>query len=221
MNTRAFNRLRLVCAGAAAMVLAGCNIGVPVMYAITGPPKIQAVYELDASRPTVILVDDPRSRVPRRELRLLIGQTADETLLKNKAVEGGKLIGSRSALSAATSSASSQSLSIVDVGRRVGAEVVIYAEVTDWRLALGNDGIAPSAALSITVYDTLANQRLWPEEGGQVLMTSLPAESGFKQGDRPVLERMLAKEVGLRLAQVFYEHAKDQLQNRRGEKLGG
>lgn len=221
MSKKVIRRTRLALLGAGALLLAGCNIGVPVMYAITGPPKIPALYEIDGSRPTVILIDDPRSRVPRRELRLLIGQTADETLLKAKAIENGKLIGSRSALSAATSSAASQTLSIVDVGRRVGAEVVIYAEVTDWRFALGPEGVAPSVALSVSIFDTLANQRLWPEEGGQVMVTSLPAEAGFKSGDRPVLERALAKEAGLRLGQMFFEHAKDQLQNRRVDKLGG
>lgn len=208
--------LTLIVLACGAAVIASCNIGVPVMYALTGPPKIAAQFELDSERPTVVLIDDPANKVPRRELRVTIGQVADSELLRSKTVREGKLISSKSALSAATAGASQAGLSIVDVGRRVSAEVVIYAEVTDWRLVSdGEASISPAAALSVRVVDALRNERIFPPEGGQPLVIRLPAESGFKQGDRNVLDRALAQQVGLELARMFFEHDRTQLQKRR------
>ncbi len=195
--------------------LHGCNIAVPVAYALQGPPKTPAAYEPDTNRTTVILIEDPGSKVPRRELRLIAGQVADETLMKAKVYPAGKLISSKSALNAARSSGPGPKLSVVDIGRRVGAEIVIYVEVTDWTLFAEGQSISPRAAVSVRLFDTLANERIFPEEGGFPIIASLPPESEAKQPNRAVLERSLANELGYTIATAFFDSERRQLQNRR------
>lgn len=198
-----------------AAAIPACNIAVPIAYVIQGPPKADAVFEPDANRTTVILIDDPSSKIPRRELRLSAGQIADETLMKAKVFESGKLVSSKSALNAARGSDQGPKLSVVDIGRRVGAEVVVYAEVTDWTLFSDGQGLSPKAAVSVRIFDTLSNARIYPEEGGYPLVASLPPEAEAKQANKSVLERALAKELGLAIAQSLFDHERRQLQNNR------
>jgi hypothetical protein len=198
-----------------AAAIPACNIAVPIAYAIQGPPKVDAVFEPDSKRTTVILIDDPSSKIPRRELRLTAGQVADETLMKAKVFDSGKLVSSKSALNAARGSDQGPKLSVVDIGRRVGAEVIVYAEVTDWTLFSDGQGISPKAAVSVRVFDTLSNTRVFPEEGGYPLIASLPPEAESKQSNKGVLERALAKELGLTIARALYTHDRPQLQNSR------
>ena len=201
---------------AASAALTGCNIAVPVFFAVQGPPKLPGAFEPDAGRTTVLLIDDPRNKVPRRELRLNIGQVADENLLRHKVFPAGMLISSKSALAASRGSEQGPKLSVVDIGRRVGAQVVIYVEVTDWTLVSNGEGISPQAAVSIRVLDPLSNERLFPAEGGLTVVASLPPEAESKQPNRGVLERALAKELGTAISEAFFDHERRQMQSNRG-----
>ncbi len=209
------HRLLTLALVAATAVMAGCNIAAPVALALSGPPKIPAAFEPDASRTTVILIDDPGNKVPRRELRQIIGQTADEDLLRSKTFPAGKLISSRSALQAARGAEPGPKLSVVDIGRRVGAEVVIYAEVVEWTLAPSAESISPRASLNVRLLDTLTNERIFPEDGGFPVTAALPEESLTKDINRSVVDRNLARMLGLSLARAFYEHERPKLQNQR------
>lgn len=207
-----------------ATLMQSCNVAVPVAYAITGPPQVDAVTELDAKRPTVILVDDPASKMPRRELRQVLGSTADAELLKAKVFPDGKLIASRSALAASGTGslgAGAPKLSVVDVGRRVGAEVVVYAEVLEWTLVSDGQSISPAATMSVRVIDALSNQRIFPTESEHIVVARLQAGSGYKEGDRPLIEKALANQMGLDLARVFFRHPRTQLQDQRPQRLSG
>ncbi|MFM9956906.1 MAG: hypothetical protein ACKVZJ_02430 [Phycisphaerales bacterium] len=198
-----------------AALLAGCNIAIPIAYAIEGPPKVQAFYEPDTSRTTVILIDDPGNRMPRRELRLIAGQIADEDLMRSKTYAAGKLISSKSALNAAKGAEPGPKLSVVDIGRRVGAEVVIYAKVVDWSLSPDGQKIAPRTVVNVRLFDTLNNERIFPDEGGFPITAELPEESLTKQINKNVVEKNLASALGLALSRAFYEHERPKLQNRR------
>ena len=48
----------------------GCNYLGPIIFFIEGPPKIEAEYKLPKERTAVVLVDDPRSQIPRRAIRV-------------------------------------------------------------------------------------------------------------------------------------------------------
>lgn len=195
----------LLCCGA-------CNIVAPIVYAIEGPPKNNAVADLQADRPTVIFVDDRSSRLPKRSLRTDIARAAEQALLEQDVIDQGRMIAATSALRAAAGESGESPFSIVDIGRAVGAEVIVYAEMREFSLSLDGVSIAPTATLEVKVFDTMTNSRIWPVEGGYPLVIRLPASHGQMYGmslaERSAAERQLAQTVGLRLAQLFYTSAR-------------
>ncbi|MCA9292209.1 MAG: hypothetical protein KDA20_00160 [Phycisphaerales bacterium] len=192
----------LLCAGA-------CNIVAPIVYAVEGPPKNKAVADLEGNRPTVIFVDDRNSRLPKRSLRSDIARMAEQTLLDKDIIKTGRMIAATSALRAAAGESGDEPLSIVDIGREVGAEVIVYAEVKEFTLSRDGASVSPAAALEVKVFDTMTNARIWPAgDGGYPLVISLPTGHGQVYGmslaERSAAERELANTVGLRLAQLFF-----------------
>ena len=200
----------------------GCNMVGAAVVAIHGPEKIKAKYELDPNRKTVILIDDLSNRVPKRSLRDQIGRSADETLLSNDVINEGMLISADSARRAAASDSVENRMSAVDVGRRVGAEVVISVTMTGWTLHREPGVISPAATAVVKVLDCTTNQRLWPPgEGGYEFRTEMPRSGGDLESnpslaDKAKADSGLAKYVGIELARLFFEHAKDSLRQQQG-----
>ncbi len=187
-----------------------------------GPEKIQAKCELDPARKTVILIDDLSNRVPRRSLRDQIGRSADETLLTEKVINEGMLISADSARRAAASDSVENRMSAVDVGRRLGADVIIYVTMTGWTLHREPGVISPAATAEIKVLDCVDNQRLWPPgEGGYEFRTEMPRKGGDlednpSQADKAKWDSELARYVGIEIARLFFDHQKDTLRQQEG-----
>ena len=201
-----------------ALPAGGCNIGMQAMFLVQGPPKDPAAVTLPKDRPTAILLDDPASKLPRREIRNIITKTAEDLLLHEKVITDGKLISSQSIGAAALASEGGKPISVVDAGRRVGAEIVIYAEVAEWSLVANGESVSPAVTLQVRVLDTLKNERIFPAgEATYPVKASLPVSGGNES--RSALERALAAKAGLALAQMFYEHERVQLQNQRPTDL--
>ncbi len=208
--------------GAAFGASAGCNyIGAAYVLA-HGPAKIPAKCNLDANRKTVVLIDDLSNRVPRRSLRDQIGQSMDETLLTQKAIKEGELISSASARRAAASDSVENRMSAVEVGRRVGADVIISVTMTGWTLAREPGIISPAATAEVKVLDCATNERLWPPgEGGYEFRAEMPREGGDiesnpSQAEKAKYDAKLAAYVGVELARLFFTHEKDTLRQQLG-----
>ena len=212
---------RITRAATAACVLcctlatASCNIVAPVAMIIEGPPKADAVAELDKSRPTVFFIDDRDSVLPKRSLRDDIGTTAERTLLARKVMTQRSMIAAQDARRVAASERAGQPMSVVDVGRRVGAEVVVHVNMDIFRIT-APDGfsLSPIGIASVMVYDTVSNEVIWPESGEPyTLDVRLPARPGMSTelslSERAARERDLAQRVGMRLARMFYTAERD------------
>jgi len=193
--------------------LVGCNVVAPIAYAIEGPPTVEARMELDGSRSTVIFVDDrgygDQMIVPRRSLRREIGRVAEELLLAEGVVKEGNMIRSSDALRAVTSESSDEPMSVVEVGRAVGAEVVIYLEVTAFSVTRTGSTVSPTASGRVVVYDAGLNERIGPESGWLPLEVRLPpGDRQLAELDREAfraVEDGLAGSMGLSLARMFFE----------------
>lgn len=188
--------------------LAGCNIVAPAFYIVHGPEKVPAQFELDKERPTVVFVDDRANRLPRRTMRQTIGEAAQAALLSEKAVDD--VIDTRGALSAASLDRAGQAISIVDIGKAVGAEVVIYAVVDGFTMSADGQSYSPEALLRVKVIDVTADKRVWPtEKEGHPLSLKFPPRTS--DVPKTAAELRLAEEdvgrlVGLGLAQLFVEY---------------
>lgn len=198
--------------------IAGCNIVTPVAFAISGPPRIDAVTDMPKAN-TVIFIDDRDSKLPRRSLRGTIGKAAETLILKNKLLTPEQLISTQSALRIAANDTAAAPLSAVDIGRRVGAEVVIFVEMQGWTLSRGGAEVSPAAQASVKILDCVANQRIWPNtaEGYELVvqMPRQPNELHSTRADRTKLEESLATQIGAELAGLFYTHDRTMLQDQR------
>ncbi len=217
MRTHSFSSRCLatfICA--IALCGAGCNIVAPIGYLIHGPEKVQRLYGLDKSKTTVVFIDDRANNVPRRALRVLIGELAEKTLLKEKVVKD--MVSSQSALAAAGNDRSGKPLSIAEIGEAVKAQVVIYATVDAFSITPDGTTVSPTVTMRIRVVDVANDTRLWPDDpSGFVLVTKLTAKSATMPSGttaRYQLEDDLAKRAGLDLAQLFYKH-----EHTRGSKV--
>lgn len=195
---------------AAALLLPACNIAGPLYYAVAGPGDVDAVLDLDKDRPTVIFVDDPGNRTSQRRFRAVIGETAQELLLRKKVIAQGNMIDTRSAMAAAMQETRGERLSVTEIGTAVDAEVVIYALITDF--ALAPDGVTPEPTISmqVKVFDAVTHQRVWPAPGnpGYPLTLTLPPSPSFEVDSRETafeVQQSLAELGGVGLAELFYD----------------
>lgn len=193
---------------ASAAVLPGCNVVGPVAYLIHGPDKVGAVHTLEPARPTVVFVDDANSRLPSRSLRVDIASAAEKYLLREECLKD--MITNRSAVQAASEDRLGTPLSIIEIGQKVNAEVVIYVEMQDFGISPDGQTFSPFATARVKVMDVKAGKRVWPEqrEGWPVLLkpTPQPDAAPTTLAARLEASRLLANEVGKAVAQLFYTH---------------
>lgn len=203
-------RLSFGLLAAAFVSLAGCNIIGPAFVLVHGPEKVQAAYELDKTKSTVIFIDD---RVPytSRAVRDVIGRTAEEALLEEKALKD--VVSGKSIQAVVARERFGKPMGIADVGKAVGADVVIYAWVDGFTLSQDGQTFTPSAALRVKVIDAATKERLFPKpdasEPWYPLVVQPPPQQGFRPGtpaEEDKARQDLARVVGLALARVFFEH---------------
>lgn len=203
---------------ASVTLLGSCNIVAPVAYAIQGPPTIDEVYKLDKDRTTVIFIDDRMNRSPRRSLRIAAAEAAEQHLMQEGALPENRVITTRAAMRVASQEQFGEPKTIAELGRSVGADVVIYVTLDTWTLSPDGVTFAPGVQARVKVIDAANDTRLWPAEGaGHPLTAALPPQvQGMPTGsDRDEANVAVASLLGLRLAQLFYEHARDPVSNRR------
>jgi hypothetical protein len=198
----------LAAAGLLGALPAGCNIAGPVFFLVHGPEKVKKVYELDAKKTTVVFIDDRQNRVPRRTLRLAMGEECEKALLKEKVV--ADMVTAESALTAAGTDRYGKPLPIAQVGAAVKAETVIYVTVDDFSLTQDNQSLSPVVNMRVKVIDVASDARLWPEEERGHPLSVRPKASArdlpANLSARYKLEDDLARQAGREVAQLFYNH---------------
>ncbi len=197
--------------------LAGCNIAGPALYLLHGPEKIPRVFELDKDRPTVIFIDDRAMNIQRTPTRERIAAAAERALLDHGAVT--RIIDSRAAAAVVTNEPRGKLMAISEIGRKVGAEVVIYVTPDSFALSADGQTFAPSAQLRVKILDAVADKRVWPEDRkGHLLTVSASTRQGTTPSEAAEVreaEDKFAELVGLRLAQMFYSREADTVADER------
>ena len=205
----------LLLAIAVAMALGGCNYLGAAGVILAGPPKVQALTELPKDRSLVIFIDDPSNRMRSTRLRDAMGGAADRKLLQEDIVKD--VISSRSARLASrldTAGPDGAMLSIVEIGRAVGADTVVWVVIDDFSLTTDGVSFIPAVTMRIKVMETGRGDRLWPGEdqpAGARVTIAMPQGQGVTPGSRPEqmrAEQALAEYAGIGLAQLFYTHEK-------------
>lgn len=193
----------------AVAALPGCNIVGPAAYLIEGPPKIDRVHKLERKRPTVVFVDDRNSVLKRVSLRQTIAQAAQQRLLDEGVLD--QVIDAKAAYLVVAGDKSGSITSIAEVGKSVGAEVVLYVTVDAFGLSPDGSTYAPAAAMRAKVLDvTKEEPRVWPEEReGFSFFASLRREARKMPesiSEVAKAEDELAAQCGRAIAQLFHSH---------------
>lgn len=198
----------LLTLAALTMLTSGCNVVTPIAYAIHGPEKINPVYTLEENLKTVIFVDDPSSKITQRRLRYAVAKGATDALLEKRVLVD--MVDPRGILTAASNERFGEQMSISELGKTVGADIVIYAVVTDFSLSPEVGAYLPRATLRVKIIDVAKGERLWPaDEQGHMANVQIPQKPGSSpasRGERLAIEQSLAERAGLGLAQLFYKH---------------
>ena len=195
--------------------LGSCNIVGPVAYLVHGPPKVKAKFELDPDRKVVFFVDDRANRLPRRTLKNVIGQSAEETLINQGGADPEQVIASRSATLAASTETNSDLMSIAAVGKAVGADRVVYISIEGFSISRDGATVQPQAGALIKVIDVEEDRRIWPaDRKGFPVKVQLPAAGTPIPPDRAGVNQIqigLAEVLGVQIARAFFEHERDAL----------
>lgn len=204
------------CLCAAALSLGGCNYVAAGALIIGGPPKVPAAFEdLPEDRKTIVFVDDRSNVVPRRALRRATGEAAEQALIGEKVLQAEMVLPSSGAIYALSQEKRSDTMSIVDVGKAVGADIVIYVSMNQFTLSRDGSGtFQPGASAFVKVFDVPANKRLWPPDTGRGFPVSYMEPNPRPEAPKGSTERSkaedeLARQLGVRVAQLFYEHKPD------------
>jgi|TARA_R110002073_G_scaffold104622_1_gene236281 hypothetical protein len=188
--------------------IAGCNVVTPIAYAIHGPEKINPTYTLPEHATTVVFVDDPSSKIAQRRLRYAMADTATSQLLEKRVLTD--MLEPRGIIAAATKDSHSKRMSITELGKSVGADIVIYAVVTNFSLSPETGSYIPQASLRVKVIDVAEGKRVWPDtEFGfplEVQIPQLPGLSPDGNAGQLAIEQQLANRAGLGISQLFYRH---------------
>jgi hypothetical protein len=188
--------------------LPACNIVGPIVAVAQGPGEVEAVYELDPDRKTVIFVDDPANKIAQRRTRASIGESCQQALMRKKKVREANMIDTRSALAAAANG--DDDLSITEIGEAVGAEVIIYALVTRFELSGDGADFDPTAEIEVKIFDVTTHSRLWPpagQPGYRSKFSSAGANRYMPQSRTDLLraQNELALITGEGMSQLFYD----------------
>ncbi len=189
--------------------LSGCNIVGPAAYVLEGPATIDPVYVLPKVK-IVVFLDDRGSVIPRTRLRRIVAANATKQLLQVKRMVPAAVDGD-AAVRVAEAESSGDLLSIDEIGRRVGADIIIYVQPQSFGLMSGGMP-RPSADLLVKVIDCQTGERLFPAgftSNAHMVTATMAIKPGshFENADTVrQLEEDLADFAGLRLAQVFFEH---------------
>ncbi|MCC6681512.1 MAG: hypothetical protein IT445_11480 [Phycisphaeraceae bacterium] len=201
---------------AALLFTSGCGEGY-LAHMIHGPDKVPAAYTL-ADRPTLIVVDDPAGRFQDPNLPAVVAVNIEFNIKQNKALEAPIVPARELADMQSKLGDEYARLPIDELGRRLGAEQVIYALIDDVTLQSTSGMYRPTALAQVKVIDATTGKRLFPEapavidpnastRGRNVVAqfrggTSVGADS---QGAAVAMRRELAEMLGRDIARLFFK----------------
>jgi hypothetical protein len=205
------NTARTLMAAALAGALAalpGCNIIAPIAAVAQGPGEVEAVFELDPSRKTVIFVDDPANKIAQRRTRATIGEACQQALMRKKKVRAENMIDTRSAIAAAANG--DGTLAVTEIGEAVGAEIIVYALVTRFEMSGDGADFDPTAEVEVKVFDVTTHSRVWPPPGDPGYRSRFSGSGPNRympttRTDQLRAQNELAMITGEGLSQLFYD----------------
>ncbi len=189
------------------LILGGCNIVGPALVLIHGPPSFPAEHRLDKDRSTVLFIDDRSGVLPRPILGQQIAEVAETTILAKNLVED--LISARGLRFVTRQESHDQPLSLQEIGRAVGADVLVWITIDSFSLSPDGQTFAPISETRVKVIDVTTGDRIWPpEREGFTRIIRMPTQQGTApttRAERFEAQQNLASWTGIGVAQLFFK----------------
>lgn len=192
-----------VLAGATA---AGCVAAGYIAHVASGPPKVQALYT-PTTRPTAVLVDSRNQRGVDSALRdqlasLLTVELEDRKVVPVVAFH--RIYDLRHA-----DPRGFRQLKVDEVGRRVGAEQVIYVEILESDFVPTSAGMLLKGSLTavVRVVDVETGDVLWPTTMSEGYMVAV--ETPFQErraASADAVREAVCRLMADRIARLFYTY---------------
>jgi hypothetical protein len=158
-----------------------------------------------------VVIDDPDSVVPSLGYRRVMLATVQEKLADRAKVR--QVIDSRDTMAVLQRDSARERMSLVEIGKAIGAEQVIWARVEGFSLAASTGEYRPNAQLRVKVIDVTENLKAWPSEpeGGFLLDVEMRVRPDFVPSSGPeerTAMQELAEYTGRAMAELFYTEEK-------------
>jgi hypothetical protein len=197
-----------------AMVAPGCGMRAGALaYAlgVGSQHKVKAEYALSPG-PILILVDDYADRLFWPETGDLLATAVADELLTHKATK--KVISNDTLRKLRQVHQDFDQYSCRRVGETVGADQVLWLEVTEFFASETVEDTTVAARLGVTVKvinpkgtKQKRTVRLWPtEQEGRSARAELSSNDISRAGTRPAIVRALTSQLAVQIARLFYDH---------------
>lgn len=202
------------------LALAGCEGPGFVAYVLKGPDKVKALYTLTKDK-TLVIVDDPSRVMGDPNLPAVIGANVGFHLDQNNVLHDGQVVPPDLLSGLAARMGDDYFATPIDqIGAKLQADQVIHVLVRSVNMRVSADYYRPSAVVEVKVVDVHGGGRLFPKASdatlwqarppGIMLNVQLPhqtVDSG-RRDTGTLVARQLAERIGLKVAQLFYNHQK-------------
>ncbi len=173
--------------------------------------KIEPQYKLPEGT-LLVLVDDPAERLDWPRLREELEQNLGEELLVHKAAT--KVIRPSAVARFRQADQKFERYSTATIGRKVGADHVLWLEVRDFFNPKEIEDTSGTAKLTVAVKVLTTKEgatgdkvRLWPtDQGGYIHSVELSAIEVHKQKGDNAVARELARRAAIQIGRLFYQH---------------
>jgi hypothetical protein len=175
--------------------------------------KIKPVYVVPKGRKVLVFVDDRTSPASYQPIKRLLTDKTNAQLVEHKI--SGEVIPYERLLDLMSSQRKFDQLTVVEIGKLTGADLVLYVDITGFQLKETSemplwDGRLETAVRWVDVHAAVASQaRLWPVNqmsGHAVPAVSMPQKEDASANYSAELATGLADKMADRIAKLFYEH---------------
>jgi len=186
----------------------GCQ-GIAWLVAQFAPPqKVPATYKLPKGKKVLVFVDDPYYRVNYEPVKAELTKRLNSQLTTHKIA--AKTIPYRRLLGLIDATPDFNRLRVSQVGKKLGADVVLYVQVDRFSLKDHENSTLWHGRFKTTIrfVDNEAN-RLWPKdmhEGFPVPEVTRPQVDNASPTYGGGLARIMAEKMADRIAKLFYDH---------------
>ncbi len=202
--------LAVTMAAGMALSLAGCAI--PAWFAAQFGPerKVKAEYEPPSGKTVLVLVDDMLHPVDYEPVKIQLTEMINQQLLEHKVVS--KTIPYARLGEFISATPGFNSLSVGEVGQKLGADMVLYVQIDDFGLqdsASASELWKGRLATTIRLVD-VNKGRLWPTDnptGHMIPKSTTQTYSDSSQGRGEQISKELAADTADKIAKLFYAYS--------------